>query len=113
MADTDNPTSFRLSDEAKATLADIAKRWHTTQTAALEAIINEFSPSTPEERAIQGRDRQEALACFLRERPQASVMTAWKAGYSAGWELFQVRKLTSVFRHGSTVFRGRFRPPSD
>lgn len=91
--------SFRLSDESLNILSKKASIHGLTKTAVLEAFIKEFSPSTLEEKFQQKHDREKALRTFLETKPDSKIREkAWKNGFSNGWNLFQMRKSTSLFR---------------
>ena len=89
--------TFDLSPSAVAVLEQIAAYNRTSEAAALEAIIQEFSPSTPEERKQQGLDRMKAWSKAEADAGRPLDATAWRKGYNAGWMAFQMRKATSLF----------------
>ena len=89
--------SFRLSDEAENILKRKALALSLNKTAVLETMIQEFSPSTREEKLRQKEDRKLALRAFLDTKSR-SIEKAWRNGFSNGWMQFQGRKTTSFFR---------------
>jgi len=105
-----NTISFRLTDEAKNILERKARILSLNKTAVLEAMIQEFSPSTREEKLQQIKDRNKAFNSFLNPESKSStffvkktktnekIWKIWINGYLNGWMQFQVRKTTSLFR---------------
>jgi len=92
-----NTISFRLTDEAKNILERKSRVLNLNKTAVLEAMIQEFSPSTREEKLRQKEDHKLAFRAFLDTKSR-SIEKAWRNGFSNGWMQFQVRKTTSLFR---------------
>lgn len=104
-------TSFRLSDEALAQLADLAKRKHISQAAAIELALREMAVSTPEQREWQDVARKHAFLSNLKDHEEAhktlspvQVGLARKffvAGYNIGWLHYQTRhNLDQLFEIG-------------
>ena len=91
--------SFRLSDETNEILERKASALDLSKTKVLECMIHEFSPSTLEEKIQQKKDRNNVLRVFLaNQQPDTTIKKAWNNGFSNGWDLFQLRKSTSLFR---------------
>jgi hypothetical protein len=65
-------------------------------------MINDFSRSTSQEILYQSKLKMETRESFLKSfkstASKLTLKTVWNAGYSAGWRLFQMRKLKSPFR---------------
>jgi len=93
--------SFRLSDESKNILKTKSLAFNMSKTAILECIIREFSPSTNDEKLHQIRDRNKAFIFFMNTHPNPTIKNAWGNGFKAGWEQFQTRKFSSLFKSKS------------
>ena len=78
-------------------LADLAWRARCTPRQALGAIIREFAPSTDNDKAQLKAARQ---ARFNQDDHGETPINAysWRKGFNAGWELFQLRKATSIWK---------------
>ena len=95
--------SFRLSDKAQNILEKKARVWNLSKTAVLECFIQEFSPSTKEEKFQQKENHRKALRAFLdslspSDDPKTCIEKAWRNGFSNGWMQFQIRKSSSLFK---------------
>ena len=88
-----HPKSFRLSDEAISILKEKAKYFGLSQTKFIEAIIMNFTPSTPDEKLMQKRKRDEAFDNFKKTNPDPSISKTWQNGFKHGWIQFQSRKI--------------------
>ena len=89
--------SFRLSDEALNIIEKKASIQKLSKTKVLECMIHEFSLSTWEDKRKQLENRNKALRIFLSTKSK-SIKKAWIDGFLRGWEQFQIRKSTSLFR---------------
>ena len=77
--------------DGEATLRRLADRFGMARAEALELAISEFAPSTPAERLAGAADRRAAMGARLGATPDEGRAADWRAGFRAGWELYQVR----------------------
>lgn len=108
--------SIRLSEESYKVVELKAKAMSWTKKQAAEFMILDFSESTLKERRQQADNRRKELRFHIDERFDADlqhgqlsvtmtsrelirrISSAWQSGYSAGWRLFQTRKMNSPCR---------------
>jgi hypothetical protein len=90
-------TSFRISKEASDILKIRSSVFKISQTAVLESLIKEFSPSTDDEKNQQYINRELSFKIFDSLNPNQSHRKAWMNGFKEGWKQFQTRKKTSLF----------------
>lgn len=89
--------SFRLSDETLNIIEKKASTHNINKTKILECMVHEFSLSTLEDKRKQLENRNKALRTFLKTKSK-SIKKAWIDGFLRGWEQFQIRKSSSLFR---------------
>ena len=71
---------------------------NTTPEQIFEYMVMEYIPSTPIEKREQLHRRDTALAKFIKEYPNSGVAHAWVHGFKIGWEQFQIRKSSTIFK---------------
>jgi len=86
------PEELQFIIETKALLLGV------TEEKILEYIIQEYVPSTPEEKRLQIHRRDTTMAKFISENPNTGLAHAWANGYKVGWEHFQMRKSSPIFK---------------
>jgi len=87
---------IEISDAAYEVVKIKALALNAPEQAVVEAMIMEFSSSTPADIKAVQRRRDEARDEYLRKNPDDSPLSshyrAWSNGYMVGWLHFQIRK---------------------
>jgi hypothetical protein len=90
---------YTLSDAASKEIERQAIRFKVSEKQVLEWMVNEFTPSTTEEKENQSRERSAAYRTFkFNTEYTPTIHSAWMNGYISGWNLFQSRKSKSIYK---------------
>jgi hypothetical protein len=89
---------IKLPDENWKIVDRKARALGISQSDVINWMVQEFSPSTPQEIETQTKRWREDLLAYLRDNPNATTQEAWRAGRKAGWLHFQIRKSTHPFK---------------
>jgi hypothetical protein len=93
-----NKNKVFISDAAYKLLLEKSMESKESIHEVADAMIMEFTPSTPEERDKVTSVYFEAREQFMSLFPDATLKQIWRNGYLTGWKMFQLRKTKSMFK---------------